>query len=287
MDRRFSYGPRFALRVLVLPVQPIKPDVFTQHFSLLRENSRIPLADVPPSNSQDDAGPISSLLAPTPASRGHLNLEFVEAGSADTTDGQDDDDEGDAWLHDFEIHRRTVAVVGILDCAEWAEDANGLDAGARAFEETVEKLSLSRKLWAKRCYAFGPRDSQRDTTTGLVVIPNVGDQSFYVHTLLAELCCGVLAGLSSAVSVHVRARVSLASRLLKLNIIADIQIDESARTDDCHRYCTSYIYAQDQAPPFFAWNGQSRVSIWTIVRGQHYRRHPSQQCQRLRHLSRT
>lgn len=192
MEDYFSYGAQFALRVLVLPVHPIRTSEYSKHLTLLRQNTRIPLADVPPSLpasfGSSSSTSIHSLLAPTPTSRGFLNLEFVEAW-----------DKEQAWLEDFQIHRRIVAVVGILDCEEWANEADGLAEGATAFEQQVQELELERPVFAKRCYAFNPEEEQKDNAKGLVVIPNVGDAAFYIHTLLAELSSGILAGLGGIV----------------------------------------------------------------------------------------
>ena len=187
MDSSFEYGAHFGLRVLVLPVHPIKVAEYQKYLSLLKQRARIALADVPLSTPHSS---VSSSIAPTPTTRGHLNLEFVEAWDYDL-----------AWLEEFEIYRRVLAVVGILDCAEWANVPDGLSEGAACFKEQMQEPNrVPQGVFAKRCYAFSPSDGQSDNTEGLVVIPNVGDQAFYVHTLLAELASGILAGLSQTMT---------------------------------------------------------------------------------------
>lgn len=208
MEDYFSYGAHFALRVLVLPVHPIRTSEYSKRLKLLRQNTRIPLADVPPSLSSSSGGSSSStsihaLLAPTPTSRGFLNLELVEAW-----------DKEQSWLEEFQVHRRIVAVIGILDCEEWANEADGLAEGATAFEQQVQELELERPIFAKRCYAFNPAEEQKDNTKGLVVIPCVGDAAFYMHTLLAELSSGILAGLGGIVGSHCLSTVSCTHSLV-------------------------------------------------------------------------
>lgn len=212
MDVSSAYGGHFALRVLVLPVHPIRKSEYHKHLELLRKQTRIALADVPPTSAThvgpvngsssssssnltkaaSDAVPsttIHSSLAPTPTSRGHLNLEFVEDWQSNYG--------GLGWLEDFQINRRTMAVVGIMDCGEWEDD---LSEGAASFNRSVFENGPPSGVFAKRCYAFNPSETQKDNAEGLVVIPTVGDLSFYINTLLAELASGILAGLSNVVS---------------------------------------------------------------------------------------
>ena len=164
MDSTSSYIRHFSLKILVLPVTPIRTQEFERHFQLLEDHSRIALADVPPptaasssssssssanrsgprgngaalgaglgagAGSSSTAGPsaadrpasvtspvassssANALLAPTPASRGFLNLRFVRHWDSK------EHAEHQAWLEEFQFHRKIVAVIGILDCAEW------------------------------------------------------------------------------------------------------------------------------------------------------------------------
>lgn len=188
MEADYAYGAHFALRVLVLPVVPLREQEYARQLALLRQHSRIALADVPPTTTAGE--PVSPLLAPTPASRGFLNLNFVETWNPEL-----------AYLNEYQVHRKVMGVVGLLDCAEWTgEGGDGdLQDGARAFREVL-KRDAPTGIFASRCYAFNPRESQNDNAEGLVVIPNVGDLDFYINTLLAELASNMLAGISQIVS---------------------------------------------------------------------------------------
>lgn len=212
MDARYSYGAPFAIKILVVPVHPIRRSEYGDKLALLRENSRVALADIPPSPaSTGSAGnhingaSISSLLQPSPTSRGFVQLDFVtnSGGSSNGQDGEDSSLNGaDDWLHEYQPYRRTMGVIGILDCTEWTEEQelSSLQEGAQLFNELTQTRALSN-IYAKRCYAFNPVEEQKDNAEGLVVIPGVGDPGFYVKTLLAELMSGVLAGLSRLVRV--------------------------------------------------------------------------------------
>ena len=176
MDSASSYIHHFSLKILVLPVTPIRTQEFERHFQLLEDHSRIALADVPPPTAGSSSGagsrngprsngavpgaslgagsssaaglpasdrpasvtgPAASsskssanaLLAPTPASRGFLNLRFVRHWDSK------EHAEHQAWLEEFQFHRKVVAVIGILDCAEWdgqeQDAALGMDVQPR------------------------------------------------------------------------------------------------------------------------------------------------------------
>lgn len=188
MDADSGYGQHFSLQVLVLPVLPIRKAEFAKHLELLKQHSRIALADIPPPTGGSST--VLSTLLPTPVSRGFLNLSFVTEW-----------DSSQAWLEEFQIHRKVHAVLGILDCAEWQDDTigEGLHDGARRFHQLAADLA-PRDVSAKRCYAFNPGEGHKDNTEGLVVIPDVGDLGFYLGTLLAELASSMLVGLSRTVS---------------------------------------------------------------------------------------
>lgn len=187
MDAEYAFGTHFALRVLVFPVTPIRKDEYARQLALLRQHSRIALADVPPSTTGEA---VNSLLAPTPASRGFLNLNFVEAWDPEL-----------AWLEEFQVHRKVMGAIGLMDCAEWTGkgDRGDLQAATDKYRKIIAD-DAPPGLFAHRCYAFNPRDDQNDNAEGLVIIPNVGDLDFYVNTLLAELTSSVLAGISRMVS---------------------------------------------------------------------------------------
>lgn len=202
MDSSFAYGTHFALSVLVLPVHPIKISEYQLRLSLLRQHTRIALADVPaipPPGLETSTGQPSYIvptLLPTPTSRGNINLEFVETWDKELR-----------WLEEFQIHRRVVAVIGIVDCSEWHNELK--DAVAAFAELALEQAPPD--VFVRRCYGFNPGEAQTDNAEGLVLVPTVGDPAFYVHTLLAEVCSGLLAGLSGVVCEQTR---SLSTTLL-------------------------------------------------------------------------
>jgi hypothetical protein len=45
---------------------------------------------------------------------------------------------------------------------------------------------------ATRCFAFDPTETQADDTKGLIMIPNVGNMSFYMSTMICDFTSEIL-----------------------------------------------------------------------------------------------
>jgi hypothetical protein len=45
---------------------------------------------------------------------------------------------------------------------------------------------------ATRCFAFDPNENQPDDTKGLIMIPNVGNMSFYMSTMICDFASEIL-----------------------------------------------------------------------------------------------
>jgi hypothetical protein len=45
---------------------------------------------------------------------------------------------------------------------------------------------------ATRCFAFDPTENQPDDTKGLIMIPNVGNMSFYMSTMMCDFASELL-----------------------------------------------------------------------------------------------
>ncbi|KAG0167730.1 hypothetical protein DFQ30_005723 [Apophysomyces sp. BC1015] len=90
-------------------------------------------------------------------------------------------------LEDFQPHRRIFGVIGIMDCQEWKD--KDLSEGYRAFVKTLDKYPTAI---ATRCFAFDPTETQADDTKGLIMIPNVGNMSFYMSTMICDFASEIL-----------------------------------------------------------------------------------------------
>ncbi|KAF7727378.1 hypothetical protein EC973_007621 [Apophysomyces ossiformis] len=75
----------------------------------------------------------------------------------------------------------------IMDCQEWKD--KDLSEGYRAFVKTLDKYPTAV---ATRCFAFDPTETQADDTKGLIMIPNVGNMSFYMSTMICDFASEIL-----------------------------------------------------------------------------------------------
>lgn len=55
---------------------------------------------------------------------------------------------------------------------------------------------------ATRCFAFDPSETQEDDTKGLIMIPNVGNMSFYMSTMICDFASEILEQFASLVSIQ-------------------------------------------------------------------------------------
>jgi hypothetical protein len=55
---------------------------------------------------------------------------------------------------------------------------------------------------ATRCFAFDPTENQPDDTKGLIMIPNVGNMSFYMSTMMCDFASELLSQFEAIVRNH-------------------------------------------------------------------------------------
>jgi hypothetical protein len=55
---------------------------------------------------------------------------------------------------------------------------------------------------ATRCFAFDPTENQPDDTKGLIMIPNVGNMSFYMSTMICDFASEILDQFASIVGLE-------------------------------------------------------------------------------------
>lgn len=178
LDHDLAFGSVATIRVLLVPVQPIKRDTYAQHCALIRRFSRIALRDVP----VDPRGPAAQLSA-QPFSRGSVLFDYVDSYNKAQT-----------YLEEFQVSRRLLGVIGICQCDEWD---GSLDEARVEFNRI---LGQHPQALAHRCYAFDPPEDLPDNVEGLVVVPSVGDLNFYISTLLADFTASLLHEMSNLAS---------------------------------------------------------------------------------------
>ncbi|KAI8337994.1 TRAPP II complex [Chlamydoabsidia padenii] len=159
------------ISVLLVPIYPIKRSVFTRYLELIRQFTIIRLNDVTPDNTSDHAAFNSQNFQ-----EGQVHFNFSTHYSGDHRD-----------LVDFQPHRRLFGVIGIMDCQEWK--GQDLKKGYQQFIDSLEKYPSPI---VTRCFGFDPTENQPDDTKGLIMIPDVGDMTFYMATLISDFTSQIL-----------------------------------------------------------------------------------------------
>ncbi|CAJ0747407.1 6384_t:CDS:2, partial [Entrophospora sp. SA101] len=107
------------IRVLLVPVHPIKAQVFHKHVELVRKFNVVKLGDVTP-----DMRSVQSMFSSQLFHEGQLHFNFVTSYEPEHS-----------YLEEFQMHRRIFGVIGIMDCREW----QSLPDGYKKFCEILKK----------------------------------------------------------------------------------------------------------------------------------------------------
>ncbi|QRV85843.1 transport protein particle subunit [Ceratobasidium sp. AG-Ba] len=201
-------APPFAtlghVRILLIPVGPIRKSTFDKWTALIRSFEHIRLDDIPPDPREDRAR-----FMPSTLSTGYIHLSYPSHPSPEYYGS----------LSLFRPSAFPLAVIGIADCSyqppstlETPSQPPSLAGILAEFNARITEIFPVRSAFplATRCFAFedsppstnGNSASEGgqvninvgDTLPGLVVIPSeIGhSKRFYLGTLLAELCGSVL-----------------------------------------------------------------------------------------------
>ncbi|RCI06824.1 hypothetical protein CU098_013039 [Rhizopus stolonifer] len=172
MDLAVDITSSCRVRILLVPVSPIKKSSFWRHVELVRKFNTVRLGDVTPDLHKGANAKFSSQVF----QEGQMHFQFVTKYNRDH-----------CHLEDFQPHRRIFGVIGIMDCQEWKD--KDLSEGYKKF---VDMLVQYPTAVATRCFAFDPTENQPDDTKGLIMIPNVGNMSFYMSTMICDFASEIL-----------------------------------------------------------------------------------------------
>ncbi|CAO3600653.1 unnamed protein product [Absidia cylindrospora] len=172
MDLAVNITSSCRVKVLLVPVAPIKKSTFWKHVELVKQFDVVRLGDVTPDLQHGASAKFSSQVF----QEGQMHFQFVTSYRRDH-----------AHLEDFQPHRRIFGVIGIMDCQEWKN--KNLSEGYTHFVNSLNKYPTAI---ATRCFAFDPTENQPDDTKGLIMIPNVGNLSFYMSTMVCDFASEIL-----------------------------------------------------------------------------------------------
>ncbi|KAF9427066.1 hypothetical protein BGZ94_005533 [Podila epigama] len=161
------------IRVLLVPVGPIKKATFERHAKMLRNHNSVKLEEVSMSPRTEN-----SFFSQNVPHEGQLYFQFVTSYSNEHQ-----------YLEEFQMHRRVFGVIGIMDCQEWPD--GNMVAGYQQFQQILAKYPSAV---ANQCFAFDPSEQQPDDPRGggIIMIPNVGNTSFYLRVLICDLARTIL-----------------------------------------------------------------------------------------------
>ncbi|KAJ1309581.1 hypothetical protein OPQ81_006354 [Rhizoctonia solani] len=199
------------VRILLIPVGPIRKPTFDKWSALIRSFENIRLDDIPPDPREERAR-----FMPSTLSTGYIHLSYPTHPPPE-------------YYGSLSLFRPAVfplAVIGIADCSyrpppakdgQASQESLSLSGILAEFNARLSELFSARAAYplATRCFAFEdsyPQNGQStesggegggggqvninvgDTLPGLVIIPSeIGhSKRFYLGTLLAELCGAVL-----------------------------------------------------------------------------------------------
>lgn len=80
---------------------------------------------------------------------------------------------------ELEYQNQCFGVIGVINSGQ-------IDDLAAAYKEFNTLCSRYPSSLVKRCFAFEPREDQNDDTKGIIMIPHVGDISFYISTMIND-----------------------------------------------------------------------------------------------------
>ncbi|KAI9193335.1 TRAPP II complex [Polychytrium aggregatum] len=175
------------IRILLVPVGRLKRDTFFQYVDLVSKFAVVSVSDLsPPAHPPNHTNRFFDNIDP----RAQIYFNFVTSYEKDH-----------AALEDFQLHRQIMGVIGIMHCQETVD----IKQSYQAFQRMLARYPTHL---VSRCFAFEPAENQDDDTRGLIMIPNVGQLSFYLTTMINDFSSELLVSLGG-----------LADRLEKRSLI--------------------------------------------------------------------
>ncbi|WAR58074.1 hypothetical protein PtB15_5B306 [Puccinia triticina] len=132
-------------------------------FGLFKQFSTFPLSELSSATNPTQSPPHSPSLNPSSHPQPQLLLNFNSTYFFSPSSIYH------KFLHTFQPHRKPFGIIGILLLA-----------------------THHPRTPVGRCFGFYPTDNQRDNVEGLVLIPHVGDQKFYLQRLITEFASDLI-----------------------------------------------------------------------------------------------
>ncbi|KAI8896985.1 TRAPP II complex [Globomyces pollinis-pini] len=163
------------IKILVVPIYPQRKESFLKYYNLIASCNCVSLEEQTPDSKT------AKFLAQI-QHKGLIHYDFVT----------DYNREHQSW-EELELSKQIFGIIGIINCKQ----IPNLQEGYAQFQKISQRYPTAI---AQRCFAFEPKDDQRDDIKGIIMIPNVGDTHFYLKTMISDftqdifLTFGSLAG---------------------------------------------------------------------------------------------
>ncbi|CAG8520418.1 10913_t:CDS:10, partial [Ambispora gerdemannii] len=213
------------IRVLLVPVHPIKASVFQKHVELVKKFGVVKLGDVTP----DMRGVQKTMFSAQAFHEGQLHFNFATRYETEH-----------AYLEEFQLHRKIFGVIGIMDCQEWSNLPDG-------YSKFSEILKTYPTAIAHRCFAFNPAETQPDDTKGLIMIPNVGNMGFYMSTMICDFASDILTEFGNVAAAIEKKSIIDSPKIPSSNSQNSLPTPQTRHTLPITT--TSYLVPELKAPP--------------------------------------
>ncbi|KAI8854876.1 transport protein Trs120 or TRAPPC9 TRAPP II complex subunit-domain-containing protein [Chytridium lagenaria] len=217
----FSTHPSCADPHPGVPVHPLKRDTFRRYVDLISQFCVVSVADLSPpagvsssSSKTEYTGSISlciEFLENLPQADGQMLFNFVTSYQREHSP-----------LEEFQPHRQImgpIQVIGIVNCRE----TSSLADSAKKFQQIVQRYP---PILASRCFAFEPTLGKDEETKGLVTIPNEGQLSYYLSSIMNEFALDLLVAFELWFDIyqaqHIERRPLIQGPLMTLGVVNPI-----------------------------------------------------------------
>ncbi|KAJ1407770.1 TRAPP II complex [Sesbania bispinosa] len=175
MEPEVSIEGSSMIQVAVVPIGTVLANVLRDYYSMLLPLHTIPLSAISSFYTEHQKSP----FAHQPWDSGSLRFKFVLGGAPPSP-----------W-EDFQSHRKTLAVIGIVHCPSSPD----LDAVVDQFSTACRSYPSSL---VDRCFAFCPNDSQledgskREGNLRLFPPADRSTLEFHLNTMMQEIAASLL-----------------------------------------------------------------------------------------------
>ncbi|TPX66055.1 hypothetical protein SpCBS45565_g04757 [Spizellomyces sp. 'palustris'] len=185
------------MRILLVPVHPIRRDTFRKYVDSLSQFDVVSLMDLTPPDSSRSQSKFTEQMY---HHEGYLHINYVTSYNKEHLP-----------FEEFQLYRQIVGVIGIMHC----QQVDSIGEGYKRFQNI---LSRYPSVLASRCFAFEPTEQQADDTRGCIMIPDDPKKlSFYLMTQINDLANELLVAFGN-LAAHFDKRPMISGPLMPSSI---------------------------------------------------------------------